>query len=243
MQQIRTADDIKQLGTILSVGAHPDDESFTAAGILATAVKNGQKVICLTATRGELGVQDEERWPAAELGEIRQKELKQALEILGVNSHILLDYRDGECHKVPLEEGASHLVLAIQEHQPDTIITFGPDGLTGHTDHKSVSKWAAEAVNKSGQNIKIYQVVEEENHYKQQSAAVDKQFNIFFNIDKPPLRSTEQCDIYYQLPPEILKIKKAALLAQASQMDKMFNQTPAETLDAMLGLECFVLAD
>ena len=42
--KIKSSEDIKRLGTILFVGAHPDDETFTAAGIMAQAVKNGQKV-------------------------------------------------------------------------------------------------------------------------------------------------------------------------------------------------------
>ncbi len=46
MKQIHNFEDIKKLGTILSVWAHPDDETFTCGGILATAVKNGQQVVC-----------------------------------------------------------------------------------------------------------------------------------------------------------------------------------------------------
>ena len=75
---IKTTDDIKHLGTILFVAAHPDDETFNAGGILAAAARNGQTVIVVTATKGEGGVQDESRWPADSLGDIRAKELKQA---------------------------------------------------------------------------------------------------------------------------------------------------------------------
>jgi hypothetical protein len=65
MACLRTADDIKQLGTILFVAAHPDDESFLAGGILAAAVANGQTVVVYTATRGEAGVQDRNKCPRA----------------------------------------------------------------------------------------------------------------------------------------------------------------------------------
>jgi LmbE family N-acetylglucosaminyl deacetylase len=34
---------INSLGTIMSVWAHPDDETFTCAGIMRQAVNNGQK--------------------------------------------------------------------------------------------------------------------------------------------------------------------------------------------------------
>ena len=55
----------------MGVWAHPDDETYSMAGIMATAVKNGQQVICVTATRGEAGVQDHLRWPAHKLAEDR----------------------------------------------------------------------------------------------------------------------------------------------------------------------------
>ena len=42
------------LGTVLSVWAHPDDESYCCAGLMADAVAHGQRVTCVTATRGEL---------------------------------------------------------------------------------------------------------------------------------------------------------------------------------------------
>ncbi len=98
---ICTPSDIKKLGTIMSVGAHPDDETFMAAGIMATAVRNGQPVICVTATRGEAGSQDPVKWPTQTLGEVRTKELAAALGIIGAPKHYWLDYPDGGCQNVP----------------------------------------------------------------------------------------------------------------------------------------------
>ena len=53
------------LGTVLSVWAHPDDETYLCGGLMADAVRRGNRVVCVTATRGELGSPDEERWPPA----------------------------------------------------------------------------------------------------------------------------------------------------------------------------------
>ena len=50
--------DIRELGTIVSVWAHPDDEAYLCGGIMATATAAGSRVVCVTATRGELGVTD-----------------------------------------------------------------------------------------------------------------------------------------------------------------------------------------
>ena len=52
---------MKDLGTILGVWAHPDDEGYLSAGIMAQAMRNGQRVVCVTATRGEAA--DPEQWP------------------------------------------------------------------------------------------------------------------------------------------------------------------------------------
>ncbi len=47
------------LGDIVAVWAHPDDESYLAAGVMAIARANGARVTCVTATDGELA--DSER--------------------------------------------------------------------------------------------------------------------------------------------------------------------------------------
>ena len=47
-----------ELGTILGIWAHPDDEAWLSAGLMARAVDAGSRIVCVTATRGELGVQD-----------------------------------------------------------------------------------------------------------------------------------------------------------------------------------------
>ena len=39
-----------ELGNILGVWAHPDDEAYLTAGIMARAVRNGSRVVCVTAT-------------------------------------------------------------------------------------------------------------------------------------------------------------------------------------------------
>lgn len=59
--------DIKKLGTILGIWAHPDDESWASAGIMITAAANGQRTACVTATKGEAGETDEKRWPKKSL--------------------------------------------------------------------------------------------------------------------------------------------------------------------------------
>src|ERR687884_2047604 len=102
------------LGTILGVWAHPDDETYLSAGLMARAVRDGSRVVCVTATRGEEGSWDEERWPTSEMGKVREAELMESLRILGVTEHHWLDYADATCAQVP-PEGGTAKVRAIME--------------------------------------------------------------------------------------------------------------------------------
>lgn len=238
MGQIKTQQDIKQLGTILSVWAHPDDESFSCGGIMAAAVHNGQQVICVTATKGEAGVQDESRWPAAKLAEIRANELEKACKVLGVTKHHWLGYHDGQCQAVATDEAVQQLKDLIQTYKPDTILTFGPDGMTGHPDHQTVSAWVMEAT--KGTDVQVYHAVAEQTTYDKYLKGLDEQFNIYFNIDQPPLKQAAVCDIALQLTPELVEQKFEALAAMPSQTEAMLKTLPADSHDSVFDLECFV---
>ena len=239
--QITTSDDVRTLGTILAVGAHPDDETFTAGGLLATATANGQQVICVTATRGEAGSQDEDRWPAAALGNIRAAELQAAFTILGIQSHHWLGYADGQLAAVPVNEAAAKISKIVEQYQPDSILTFGPDGLTGHPDHQAVSAWAQAAVQgRSGP--RVYHVVVNPDDYEQQLRKLDEQLDIFFATDKPPLVPPTQCAIAYRLTPGALAKKWQALAAMPSQYEKLLALVPERARHSVLSAEYFVLA-
>lgn len=241
MGPIVTQQDVTQLGTILSVWAHPDDESFLAGGLLATAVQNGQRVICVTATHGEAGVQDELRWPAAQLGNIRTRELQAALKELGISEHIWLDYRDGECDKADQTEATKKIATLIEKYQPDTILTFGSEGLTGHPDHQAVSRWVGKAVETL--KAKVYHAVYDFKQYQEFLIPLDKKINVFFNIDEPPLVAAKDCDIAFVLPDEVLGQKLRALAAMPSQMERTLVALPAaEDKKGTFGFEYFVRA-
>ena len=138
--------DTAELGTILGIWAHPDDDIFCSAGLMATAVRSGQRVVDVTATRGEGGSMDEERWPPESMAEVRTKELLRSLEILGVMEHRFLDGPVDLDMQAHLDEaGAVQVRAIVEEIDPDTILTFGPDGMTGHQGHKDVSRWVTDA--------------------------------------------------------------------------------------------------
>src|ERR1041384_7757491 len=112
---------------------------------MAAAVRNGQRVVCLTATRGEKGSWDEERWPSETMGAVREKELEECMRVLGVDEHHWVYYIDAECTGVDREEAIARIARFVDEVQPDAVLTFGPEGMTDHADHRAVSGWATDA--------------------------------------------------------------------------------------------------
>ena len=107
--------DVSELGTILGVWAHPDDEAYLSAALMAWARRNDQRVVVVTATKGEAGTWNEERWPTPTMGEIREAELMRCLEILGVSEHSWLGIYDGTADKVALEDGVAMVQPFIEE--------------------------------------------------------------------------------------------------------------------------------
>lgn len=241
MALISSTDDIKQLGTILGVWAHPDDETFSCGGILAAAVANGQHIACVTATKGEMGIQDAKRWPPEQLGKIRAAEMLAALKEIGCGYHHWLDYADGGCKDADRERAITQIVELLNHYGADTILTFGPDGLTGHDDHRTVSAWATEAAKRAAKPATVYYVVQLDETYEKLREA-DKRFNIFFNIDAPPVLTADKCAILLKLPDDLLDKKYAALRAMPSQNEAMFNAFDKQTMCAMLCSEAFVKA-
>ena len=152
-----TVDDgrVEALGRILAVWAHPDDETYLAAGVMARARDLGNEVVVVTATAGETGTPDPDHWPPDRLAKVRLLEVEAAMAVLGVEDHRYLGRRDGACSAVPWEEAVGELTDIVTETRPDTILTFGPDGITGHPDHRAVSCWTVEAWRRAGRRPRL----------------------------------------------------------------------------------------
>ena len=130
--------------TILMAFAHPDDESFGLSGTILKYTQRGVAVDLICATRGEvgerLGVADD-----VDTGTAREAELRAAAAITGVRNIYLLGYIDGQLHTVDPGELADRVLEVMRRVRPGVIITFGPDGITGHLDHIAIGKAASRA--------------------------------------------------------------------------------------------------
>ncbi len=140
-----TGDPTAELGTVLGVWAHPDDEAYLSAGLMALARRHGRRVVVVTATAGEHGTDDPDCWPPARLARSRRKEMAASLAAIGVDEHRWLGYSDGACADADEGEAITTIGEIIDAVEPHTIVTFGPDGMTGHPDHCAVSAWTTAA--------------------------------------------------------------------------------------------------
>ena len=110
------------VGTLLGHWAHPDDEAYLSAGLMATAVQAGHRVVVVTATAGELGTSDPEQWPPGRLAPLRRREMTASLAALGVTEHTWLDYPDGGCAAIPDDIAIAEIADVIAAVAPDSLV-------------------------------------------------------------------------------------------------------------------------
>lgn len=209
-----------ELGTILGVWAHPDDETYLTAGLMAHAVAEGSRVVCVTATRGEGGSMDEERWPSATMGQVREEELMRCLALLGVTEHHWLDLPDIDMDTFLPETGYEQVRALVQEVEPDTILTFGPDGMTDHAAHKSVSAWATRALDEVGKPSARAHYATTTPEWAEEFVPIYNRFNVF-RPGTPPVTPHEELSIDFLLPPDLLELKLKAIQEHESQVGGM----------------------
>jgi LmbE family N-acetylglucosaminyl deacetylase len=234
---------LPRLGTVLGVWAHPDDDIYLSSGLMAVAAKAGERVVDVTATRGEGGSMDEERWPPERMGEVRERELLRSLEILGVSEHRFLDGPvDVDMDSHLDEAGASQVIEIVREIRPDTILTFGPDGMTGHVAHMDVSRWATEAFRTDApEGARLYYATYPPSWVEEWVPKLAS-FDIF-RPGTPPVTARDELGIDFPLPEDLAKLKIEALAAHESQLEGLLEVFGEGGLRQAMGEEYFRLVD
>jgi len=152
--------------TLMTVHAHPDDETISTGGVMAKAVADGRLVILVTCTRGEQGeiVVPDRDTPEnhRRLGEIRAGELEAAMAELNVTEWENLGYRDSDMMgregnndprtfwQADLDESSGRLTWLVRRYQPDVITTYNDFGGYGHPDHIRTHDVAVRAFDRAG---------------------------------------------------------------------------------------------
>ena len=135
--------------TVLVILAHPDDELVFAPAI-AAATRKGSSVTLVFATSGDAGpgVSGIER--GAALAERREAEARCSGEALGVAEVRFLRFGDGTLadRARSAGEGArdllGHIERLLGSARPDVVVTWGPEGGYGHSDHRMIGAFTTQ---------------------------------------------------------------------------------------------------
>ncbi len=135
------------LPRLMTIYAHPDDETFGTAGTIARATAAGHPVAIVSATRGEAGeIARPELATTENLGQVRERELRNAAAAVGVQDVSFLDYIDGRLPEADVHEAVGRIVRQLRRFRPDVIVTFAANGGYGHVDHMAIHRLALAAV-------------------------------------------------------------------------------------------------
>lgn len=237
----RSGDAAVDTGTILSVWAHPDDETYLAGGLMAAARDAGRRVVCATATLGEHGTSDPVTWPPERLGPVRRWEAAAAMAVLGVVEHEVLGLPDGSLasHEATGVAWAGRL---IDEVRPDTILTFGPEGITSHPDHIAVHRWVLRAWLWRGRPGRLLFATTTVEHLAR-FGSLYEEWGIYMTDDRPAGVPEADLACHVVLRDEQLDRKLTALRAMATQTADAIASLDPDRYAAMAAEEAFVDAD
>ncbi len=151
----------ENLFTLMSIQAHPDDETTSGGGSMVKYRAEGVQTVLVTCTDGQEGeIHDpdlEENEARPRLAQIRSEELARANKIMNISTTVQLGYADSgmagtpanenpaSFHKANLKEAAGRLVKIIRQYRPQVIFTYNSNGGYGHPDHIMAHKISIEA--------------------------------------------------------------------------------------------------
>ncbi|HAL62323.1 MAG TPA: PIG-L domain-containing protein [Chloroflexi bacterium] len=238
---------MKEALTLLAVFAHPDDESFGPAATLAKYVAEGVRITLLCATRGEAGeISDPQLATPETLGEVREEELRCACRVIGIQEPRFLGYRDDQMSSYDPQEVEGKVVRAIREVRPQVVLTFGPDGISGHLDHITIGKATTDAFFSAGDEERFSEHIAEglspHQAEKLYYVAVPRSRFRAMSLDLPGTCDDRITTVIDVVP--FLEVKKQALACHKTQLPpgNLFAQISDEEMRKWWGKEHFVLA-
>lgn len=224
------------LGDIVAVWAHPDDETYIAGGLLATAAALGARVVCVTATDGDLGGPPDAR---ADTAAVRVRELRAALAALGITEQVRLGAPDGECDVVDPAPLIATIGRVLRNVQPQTVVTFGSDGLTGHEDHRAVSRWTSAALRAhGGPSPRLLHAVVADDDVRR-FGDLQARYDVYAP-GLPTGYRDEELAVRLDLSGGLLARKRRALAAHRSQTEALAAAVGEDRYLDWVATECFV---
>ena len=139
---------------MLVVVAHPDDETFGTGSLIAHEAARGVEVVVCCASRGEAGEAPDWLPEGADLGAVREQELRDAAAALGVSRVVVLEFGDsgmtGEMGietlaGAPFDSVVAAVAQVVRDVDPDVVVTLDPVETDGHRDHTRIGQATVEA--------------------------------------------------------------------------------------------------
>ena len=150
MQRVRARTAVRYgiwMRSALFIYAHPDGETFSAAGTISLLRSKDWRVVLVCATLGEKGKCGEPPLcTPEELPAMRERELRDAACVIDLSEIHLLGYKDKELASAPPDEIRRKLVAIIRAEQPELVFTFDPNGFNVHPDHVAISRFTSDAI-------------------------------------------------------------------------------------------------
>lgn len=137
---------------LTAVYAHPDDDTFSLAGTLLAEADLIESYTVIVATSGEAGpIADPSVVARENLAQVREEEERAALAVAGQPDAALhfLGFPDGALAQADMDELVGRMVPLLVEARPHVVVTFGPEGITRHTDHITVHRAATLGFNRA----------------------------------------------------------------------------------------------
>jgi len=157
------------------------------------------------------------------------------MAVLDVDDIRILGYPDGGCAAIDGERAvADHLA----DIEPDVIVTFGPDGMTGHPDHRAVSRWTTIARDLIRPEAELwYSTVTPDFHMTW--GRVNDDVHFFENQLDPPCDDADDLVSNERLTNDLLDLKMAALEAHTSQTRTFIDRLGRNVYRQWWGVESF----
>ena len=134
---------VKNFGRTLIVAPHPDDESLGCGGAIALLHQFEIEVFALTLSDGTLSHPNSKKYPSPALRDLREREMIDALQILGVEkSHV--EFFRLKDRSVPNREAADFARIVerttelFEVIKPETV--FVPWRRDPHPDHRAANE-------------------------------------------------------------------------------------------------------
>ena len=162
------------------------------------------------------------------------------MAVLGVGDHRFLGFADGTLATIDSHgrRRRDHRAC-IDEIRPDTILTFGPDGMTFHPDHIAIGAWTTKAWESTGRSGRLLYATTTHEHLAAYGASYEE-WGIYMTDERPVGYAAAELAVHYVLRDELLDQKLVALAAMASQTADAIATLDPDVWQATNREECFV---